>query len=100
MYIEEALIKVSQAPEGSVLVAKPPFSWGSEAMFVQLDDDYEIPDSILKLGYECLLDLDDIEGLLLDIKGKKISSRAIAEYVIHYAAMDCAPEWLNDIPDH
>ncbi len=68
MNIEEALIGVSQAPESGVLVAKPAFTWGSEAMFVRYNEQSGIPDSIVKQGYEFPLDRAGIEDLLLDIR--------------------------------
>lgn len=99
MTIEELLSQISQVPEGSVLVAKPPFTWGSDALFVPYFEGSGIPDSIVKQGYEYLLDRYDIDDLLADVRNKKLSRRAIAEYIIHYSIMDCAPAWINDIPD-
>jgi hypothetical protein len=99
MNVEEALAKVAQMPEGSVLVAKPPLTWGAEAMVVELTDDYRVPQSVKDAGYEYLLGREDIENLLGFLKKKKVSSRTVAEFVIHYAVTDSAPAWINDIPD-
>lgn len=99
MNVEEAVLKASQMPEGSVLVAKSPLAWGSEAMFVELTDEYAVPQSVKEAGYEYLLGRDDIENLLTFIKKKKVSSRTVAEFIIHYAMTDSAPSWINDIPD-
>ena len=100
MNVEEALEKVAQMPEGSVLVAKPPLTWGAEAMFVELTNDYRVPQPVKDAGYEYLLCRDDIENLLAFVQKKRASSRTIAEFVIHYAVTDSAPAWINDIPDH
>lgn len=99
MNVEEAVANVGQMPEGSVLVAKPPLTWGAEAMFIELADDYRVPESMKDAGYEYLLARDDIENLLAFLKTKKVSRRTIAEFVIHYAMTDSTPLWINDIPD-
>jgi hypothetical protein len=99
MNVEEALAGVARMPEGSVLVAKPPLTWGAEAMFVQLTDDYRVPQSVKDAGYEYLLGRDDIENLLAFLKKKKAGGRTVAEFIIHYAVADSPPAWINDIPD-
>jgi hypothetical protein len=99
MNVEEAMARVAQMPEGSVLVAKPPLTWGAEAMFIELTDDYRVPQAVKDAGYEYLLGRDDIANLLAFLKKKKVSSRTVAEFIIHYAVNDCAPAWINDVPD-
>jgi hypothetical protein len=99
MNVEEAIAKVGQLREGSVLVAKPPLTCGAEAMFVALTDDYGVPQPVKDAGYEYLLGRDDIEDLLAFLKKKKVGSRTVAEFVIHYAVYDCTPAWINDIPN-
>jgi hypothetical protein len=100
MNIEEALSQVKNAPSGSVLVAKPPLSWGSEAMFVELTDDYRVPKPTMDNGFEYLLGREDIQRLLAYLARKRVSARTAAEFVIHYAITDSTPAWINDIPDH
>ena len=91
--------KVTEMPEGSALVAKPPLTWGSEAMFVDLTVDYRMPQTILDSGYQYLLGQDDLMNLIAFLKKKKVGARTIAEFVIHYAITDSAPAWIDDIPD-
>jgi hypothetical protein len=97
--VEEAVAKVAQMPADSVLVAKPPLTWGAEAMFVQLTDDFRVPQSVKEAGYEYLLGRDDLENLLEFLNKKRVGSRTVAEFVIHYAVTDSPPSWINDIPD-
>ena len=99
MNIEEAVAKVAEVTEGSVLVAKPPLTWGADAMFVQLTNDYRLPQLVVEAGYQYLLGIEDIIGLLAFLKTKKVSSRTAAEFIIHYAVADCEPAWIYDIPD-
>ena len=99
MNIEEAMTLILQAPEEAIIVAKPPFTWGSEAKFAELQDDMHFPGWVKNEGYEYLLGREDVMHLLDDLKTKKVSSKTIAEFVIHYAVIDCTPEWINDIPD-
>lgn len=99
MNVEEAIARVVQMQEGSVLVAKQPLTWGSEAMFTELTEDYRVPQPVLEAGYVYLLGRDDIENLLIFLKKKKVSSKTVAEFVIHYAVADSTPSWINDIPD-
>jgi hypothetical protein len=97
--VEEAVAAVAQMPAESVLVAKPPLTWGAEAMFVQLTDDFCLPQWVKDAGYEYLLGGDDINNLLEFLKKKSVSNRTVAEFIIHYAVTDSAPSWINDIPD-
>jgi hypothetical protein len=54
---------------------------------------------VAEAGFDYLLGREDIERLLAFLRGKNMSSRAAAEFVIHYAINDCAPSWIDDIPD-
>jgi len=99
MNIEEAVSNAAAIPEGSTLVAKPPLSWGSEAMFIQLTEDYQVPQPIQEAGFQYLLSRDDLLDLLVFLRKKKVSSRTAAEFVIHYAMTDSTPAWIHDIPD-
>lgn len=98
MNIEEAVLKVAEMSDSSVIVAKPPLTWGSEAIFVELTDDYRVPQPIKDAGYEYLLGREEIENLLAFLKKKKVGSRTTAEFVIHYSMTDSAPAWIDDIP--
>jgi hypothetical protein len=99
MNIEEAIVAIDQMPIDSVLVAKPPLTWGAPAMFIKLTDDHSVPEAIKKDGYEYLLGREDIESLLHFLNKKKVSSRTRAEFIIHYAMTDSPPFWINDVPD-
>lgn len=99
MNVEDAVSKALQMPEGAALVAKPPLTWGAEAMLVELTDDYCVPQSVQDAGFQYLLGRDDLLNLLDYLKSKRVSNRTAAEFVIHYAVTDSAPAWINDIPD-
>jgi hypothetical protein len=99
MNVEEALSAVHQVSSESVLVAIPPITWGADAKFVLLTSDYRVPQEHLDAGYQYLLGIEDIEMLLEAASEKKMSSRTLAEFVIHYATFDSYPSWFNDIPD-
>ncbi len=99
MNIEEAVIRWVEMSENSVLVAKPPLTWGAEALFVELDENYCVPDKIKNDGYLYLLGKEEVERLLSYLEKKKVSTRTVAEFIIHYAVTDCTPEWIDDIPN-
>ncbi|MGI0036300.1 MAG: hypothetical protein ACRD98_10575 [Nitrososphaera sp.] len=100
MNIEEILQSKDLLLEDCVLVAKkPPFTWASEARIVAVNDSYEIPDQVTQEGYQYVLECDEILQLFAYLDTKKLSSRTRAEFVIHYAVYDCAPEWITDIPN-
>lgn len=100
MNIEEAVQKaMQQMLENEVLAAKPPFTWGAEAKFVKLMDDYRVPQDVLDAGYQYLLGRDDLLSLLLFLKGKAVSHKTVAEFIIHYALNDGPPTWIDDIPN-
>ena len=97
--VEEAVANLAQMPTNSVLVPKPPLTWGAEAQFVRLTDEYRVPPSVTDAGYQYLLGREDIERLFDFLKSKKVGSRTVAEFIIHYAVNDSPPSWINDVPD-
>lgn len=99
MNVEDAVIRWKDMSENSVLVAKPPFTWGADALFVELDSDYCVPQVVKEEGYKYLLGKEEIERLIGYLKKKKVSTRTAAEFIIHYSVTDCTPEWIGDIPD-
>ena len=99
MTVEEAITRVLEMTERSVLVAKPPLTWGSEAMIVDMTEDYAVPQSVKDAGYEYILERAELVEALSFLRKKRVSSRTKAEFVIHLALTDCAPAWINDIAD-
>ena len=99
MTVEEAVSRVLEMGQRTVLVAKPPLAWGSEAMFVELNEDFGVPQAVKDAGYEYLLEREELVICLKFLAKKRVSSRARAEFVIHYAVLDASPAWIEDIPD-
>jgi hypothetical protein len=58
-----------------------------------------VPESAKQAGFEYLLERDEIEYELEFLKTKKIGSRAVAEFIIHYAVYDSPPAWIEEIPN-
>lgn len=80
-------------------MAKPPIVRSSEAAYVKLTEDYRVPASVAGEGFEYLIGAEDLRDLLAFASSKQLSSGAVAEFIIHYALYDCAPAWINDVPD-
>lgn len=99
MDIAEALEVDLHALAGKVLLARPPMAWGSEAKFAELTDDFRLSDGDAAAGFEYVIGVDDIHDLLELGRAKRLSSRAMAELVVHYARCDALPAWLDDVPD-
>ena len=100
MNLEEAMAMAPKMTDNEVLVAKPPLTWGSEAMFVELTDDYGLPPEFNReASWEPLLGKAEIDDLLAFLKTKAVSKRTMAELIVHYAVMDCAPAWAHDLRD-
>lgn len=99
MNVEEAMAKAPNMSDNAILVAKPPLTWGSEAMFVELTDDYMLPQGVKEAGWEPLLAKEEMDDLLAFLKTKAVGSKTVAEFIIHYAVLDCPPSWIDDIPD-
>jgi hypothetical protein len=96
--VEEAIVGVLAAPNGSVLVAKEPFGWESEARYVEFAPDFSVPETVKSEGFRYLLEKDGILEVLSWARGRRMSARTKAELVIHYAVMDALPAWFDDIP--
>ena len=99
MNILEAIAGAQQTKPESVLVARPPLTWGAEAMYVALTDDYRLPKHIQDAGFQYLLGVEEILSMLEFLQQKKISDRSVAEFIIHYAINDSPPAWIDDVPD-
>ena len=81
MKVVEAIERVSELPDGSTLVAKPPLIWGADAKEVMLDEKLCVPDPVLKAGYQYVLEKEEIADLLQMIAKKRMSARTRAEFV-------------------
>ena len=90
----DAVQAVRQHPTG-VLFAKPPLSWGAEALVAQLNDDYSVPSELAAQGFVCLLDHEDVSMVLGSSTASTLPPRVQAELVVHYAVYDAFPEWLE-----
>ena len=99
MDIEEAISSATCLSDGMVLVAKPPLTYASDARLVEMNPDGTVRREDLEGGYRVLLDFEDIATLLSYAARKKMSSRSVAEFIIHYAILDAYPAWFEDIPD-
>lgn len=99
MNLLEAVTKIDQCSDGSVIVAKRPFSWGAAARIVELEDEGRVPSLVLADGYEYLLEKDGVLRLLSLAAAKRMSERTKVEFIVHYAEMDAYPAWFEDLPD-
>ena len=97
MNVEEAVSKVRNYSSDMVLVAKPPLTWGSEALYVKFADDYGIPSETKAVGYEYVLGHEDVVTQLGYLSQKIVSARTAAEFIIHYAIHDAGPAWFDDL---
>lgn len=100
MNVEEAIELIVNLDEDVMLMARPPLTWGSEAILVQIDEDFSKVIAARNEGYVSLLDREDIKRIEEISRGKRISGKAKAEFVIHYAVNDAYPAWYEDLPDH
>jgi hypothetical protein len=100
MQLFEALRLLGGLGHRGALVAMPPLTWGSEAKFVELEgDDYRVPAEAVDAGFKYLLGKEDLETLLRYAREKRMSAKAVAEFVIYYAVFDGYPAWFDDIPN-
>lgn len=99
MNLQEAVAKAREVSDDMVLVAKPPFTWASEARYIVLTDEFCVPSQIVDEGFEVLLDHEDLITQLDYLVGKKASERTVAELVVHYAVNDDWPAWFSDLKE-
>ncbi|MDB5935205.1 MAG: hypothetical protein JWQ01_2549 [Massilia sp.] len=97
MNIEDAVLRAAEMSDNAALVARPPLTWGAEAIFADLDDDYGVPKYLREAGYVYLLGKEDLLQLISFTGDKRLSSKSVAEFVIHYALTDAYPSWFDDI---
>lgn len=99
MNLQEAVAKAREQSDDMVLVAKPPFTWASEARYIELTDEFCVPSQIADEGFQVVLDHEDLITQLDYLAEKKISERTAAEFVAHYAVHDDWPKWFNDLKE-
>lgn len=99
MNLEEAVAKAREVPDDMVLVAKPPFTWGSEARYIALTDDFRVPSQIADEGFEVVLGHEDLITQLDYLTEKKVSEKTAAEFVAHYSVHDDWPAWFRDLKE-
>lgn len=58
--LQEAVAKAREESDDVVLVAKPPFTWASEATYAVLTDEFRVPSQIADKGFEVVLDHEDL----------------------------------------
>lgn len=78
------------------IVAKKPFTKSSIALKVDVDEEYNYPDSIHEAGYSYFLSKSDFEDIEKDIASIKISNDEFVDIAIHYAEHDAYPSWIAD----
>jgi len=99
MQLVEAVRLIVEMSADNVICAKSPFTWGSDSVITKFTDEYRIPFEVGSAGYAYLLGQEDVAMVLASAAQKKLSDRAIAELVCHYAATDAWPAWFDDVPD-
>lgn len=94
----EAIINdLATAPSGTVLLAKPPFAWGTAALLVDLGPFDSPPVEVTAEGFVYVIEADDARDVLEAARSKGLSARVTAELVVHYATYDCLPAWFDEI---
>jgi hypothetical protein len=71
----------------------------SEAIIVEMDEEFEIAVEHKTAGFIGLLDFEDIAHLWMGFVEKKMTARQQAEFLIHYAKFDAQPAWFPQLPD-
>ena len=99
MQLMDAIFMIGQMGDESVICAKEPFVWGSEATITNYTENYGIPDEVEAAGFRYFLGKEDVVNLLEMISRKRASRRTKAEFVCHYATCDAYPSWFEDLPD-
>jgi len=99
MQLVDAIFEIAELSDDSVIFAKEPFAWGSEAVISKLSDDHRVPPQIEAGGFSYFLGKEEVsQGL--ELLSKKSSSRNTkAEFLCHYAVLDAYPSWFHDLPD-
>jgi hypothetical protein len=96
MTLEEALDQIAQLPNNEAVFAKRPWGWNSEAMMAQLDQEYRVPQRILDLGFEYVLDGFIAKDVLRDAFGsREPSPLERRKLLLYYAEHDAWPDWLS-----
>ena len=97
MRLREIIDRIEDEDDDLCIVAKRPWHKNSEALLVQLTEDYRIPADAHNQGYEYFLEVhvaleEVLEGLLY-----KLTLEQRFEAVLFYAENDAYPEWFYTV---
>lgn len=98
MKLLDAIFLAVQMPE-KVICAREPFHQNSDALIVQFESDYSIPQAVKAAGYAYFLGTHGVDELLNMIGNKRSSRETKVEFVCYYASHDAYPAWFWDLED-
>ena len=99
MQLRDIIDNLESVDDSLCIVAKRPWKSDSEALLVQLTDDYRIPSETTELGYEYFLEVSVALDEVLDGLNSALSSDQRVAAVLYYAENDAFPEWLSAFRD-
>ena len=94
MRLRDIIDNLESVDDSLCIVAKRPWKPDSEALLVQLTDDYRVPGETTEQGYEYFLEVSVALGEVLDGLNSALSSDQRFSAVLYYAENDAFPDWL------
>lgn len=95
MRLRDIIDGLQSEDESLCIVAKRPWTPDSEALLVQLTDDYLVPSEAAEQGYEYFLEVSVALDEVLDGFKTELSDDQRFSAVLYYAENDAFPEWLS-----
>ncbi|WP_437718487.1 hypothetical protein WMF45_19885 [Sorangium sp. So ce448] len=85
----DLIAKIGQMDREDVIFVKPEWRPDSEASAFRLTEDYRVPDEARVLGYEYFLEVDTIQQILEEFRGRPDATlNEKCQRIIHYAMYD------------
>ncbi len=81
--------------ETLIVCAPDPWAENSELRLLELDDDFEIPESLLDDGFEFFLEVAVVAEVLGVFEGKVVSDDEKIALLVYYAENDEYPDWVE-----
>lgn len=95
MKLGEILCQLESVPDDACIAARRPWGPDSEAMLVQLDEEFRFPGHIKEAGYEYFLEVAIARDEVLGEWRSRLSPKQCFDVVLYYAENDAWPDWFN-----
>ena len=94
MTLKDVVAQLETLDEDAILVARRPWSAGSEVRLVEPDEEGGVPEDVVAEGFDYFLEVEVAREVLEPLVGREdVPLEKKLEGLIYYATHDAFPDW-------